>query len=57
MVQVLEKLLSVIPVIENLEKNKSINKILITSSTHLSSSKILLDLKFKKNYSSIFSYR
>ncbi|MDC0875904.1 glycosyltransferase N-terminal domain-containing protein [Candidatus Pelagibacter sp.] len=41
------EILSIIPIIEKLEKNKSINKILITSST-LSSSKILNKFKFKK---------
>ena len=37
------EILSIIPVIENLEKDKSINKILLTSST-LSSSNILKNL-------------
>ncbi|MDC0853574.1 glycosyltransferase N-terminal domain-containing protein, partial [Candidatus Pelagibacter sp.] len=41
------EILSVIPLIENYEKNKSINQILITSST-LSSSKIIQKFKFKK---------
>lgn len=41
------EILSIIPLIQNLEKNKSINKILITSST-LSSSKIIKSFKFKK---------
>ena len=41
------ELLSIIPIIKNYEKNKSINQILITSST-LSSSKILKKFKFKK---------
>ena len=38
---------SIIPLIENYEKDKTINQILITSST-LSSSKILENFKFKK---------
>ena len=38
---------SVIPIIEKLEKNKNINKILVTSNT-LSSSKIIQNYKFKK---------
>jgi 3-deoxy-D-manno-octulosonic-acid transferase len=50
------EILSIIPVIENLEKDKSINKILLTSST-LSSSNILKKLTFKKNNTSIFSNR
>jgi 3-deoxy-D-manno-octulosonic-acid transferase len=41
------EILSVIPVIKKYEKDKSINQILITSST-LSSSKVLLKFKFKK---------
>ena len=41
------ELLSIIPLIENYEKDKSINQILITSST-LSSSKVLKKFKFKK---------
>ena len=41
------EILSIIPLIENYEKNKSINQILVTSST-LSSSKILKKFKFKK---------
>jgi len=41
------EILSIIPIIEELEKNKSIDKILITSST-LSSSKVLNKFKFKK---------
>ena len=41
------EILSIIPLIKNYEKNKSINQILITSST-LSSSKILGQFKFKK---------
>ena len=41
------EILSIIPVIKNYEKNKSINQILITSST-LSSSKVLKKFKFKK---------
>jgi len=41
------EILSVIPIIKNYDNDKSINKILITSST-LSSSKILEKIKFKK---------
>ena len=41
------EILSIIPLIENYEKNKSIDQILITSST-LSSSKVLNKFKFKK---------
>ena len=41
------EILSVIPLIENYEKNNSINQILVTSST-LSSSKILNKFNFKK---------
>ena len=41
------ELLSIIPLIENYEKDKSINQILVTSST-LSSSKVLKKFKFKK---------
>lgn len=41
------EILSIIPLIENYEKDKSINQILLTSST-LSSSKVLKKFKFKK---------
>tara|TARA_B100001175_G_scaffold295095_1_gene282873 strand:- start:1470 stop:2720 length:1251 start_codon:yes stop_codon:yes gene_type:complete len=41
------EILSIIPIIEKYEKDKSINKILITSST-LSSSHVLKNFKFKK---------
>ena len=41
------EILSIIPIIKNYEKKKSINQILITSST-LSSSKVLEKYKFKK---------
>ena len=41
------EILSVIPLIENYEKDKSINQILITSST-LSSSKVLQKFRFRK---------
>ncbi len=41
------EIMSIIPIIENYEKNKSISQILITSST-LSSSKIIKKLNFKK---------
>ena len=50
------EILSIIPLIERLEKNKKIKQILVTSNT-LSSSKVLLNLKFKKNSSSVFSNR
>ena len=50
------EILSVIPLIEKLEKKKKIDKILITSST-LSSSKVLTNFKLKKNNPSIFSDR
>ena len=41
------EILSIIPLIKNYEKNKSISQILVTSST-LSSSKVLQKFKFKK---------
>ena len=41
------EILSIIPLIKNYEKNKSVDKILITSST-LSSAKIIKKFKFKK---------
>ncbi len=41
------EIMSIIPLVKNYEKNKSINQILITSST-LSSSKIIKRFKFKK---------
>ena len=44
---------SIIPLVEKLEKNKSINKILITSST-LSSSKILNKFRLKKTIHQFF---
>ena len=47
------ELLSVIPIIKNYEKDKSINQILITSST-LSSSKIIQKFKFKKTIHQFF---
>jgi len=47
------EILSIIPLIEKLEKNKDINKILITSST-LSSSNIFLKFKFKKTIHQFF---
>ena len=47
------EILSVIPLIEKLEKKKSINKILITSST-LSSSKVLSKFKLKKTIHQFF---
>ncbi len=47
------EILSVIPLIEKLEKKKTINKILITSST-LSSSKILSNFKLKKTIHQFF---
>ena len=45
--------LSIIPLIEKLEKKKSISKILITSST-LSSSKVLTKFKLKKTVHQFF---
>ena len=42
------EILSVIPIIKKYDKDKKINKILVTSST-LSSSKIFQKFKFKKN--------
>ena len=50
------EILSVVPLVEKLEKNNKIKQILVTSNT-LSSSKILSKLKLKKNYPSIFSNR
>ncbi len=47
------EILSVIPLIENLEKNKNIKKILITSNT-LSSSKIIKRLNLKKTIHQFF---
>ena len=47
------EILSIIPLIETLEKNKKITQILITSNT-LSSSKILSSLKFKKTIHQFF---
>ena len=47
------EILSIIPLIEKLEKNKKISQILITSNT-LSSSKILNNLKFKKTIHQFF---
>ncbi len=47
------EILSVIPLIEKLEKNKKIKKILITSST-LSSSQIILKYNFKKTIHQFF---
>ena len=47
------EILSVIPLIEKLEKNKNINQILVTSNT-LSSSKILSNLKLKKTLHQFF---
>ena len=44
---------SILPIVEKLEKNKKINKILITSNT-LSSSKIIKQLKFKKTIHQFF---
>jgi len=41
------EILSIIPLIENYEKDKLINQILVTSST-LSSSRVLKKFKFKK---------
>ena len=47
------EIVSIIPLIEKLEKKKSISKILITSST-LSSSKVLSKFKFKKTIHQFF---
>ena len=41
------EILSIVPLIDNYEKDKSINQILVTSST-LSSTKILKKFRFKK---------
>jgi len=50
------ELLSILPLVHELEKNKSINQILLTTST-LSSAQIFKKFNFKKNCSSIFSNR
>ena len=47
------EILSIIPLIEKLEKDKKISQILITSNT-LSSSKIISNLKFKKTFHQFF---
>ena len=47
---------SIIPLLEKFEKDKKISQILITSNT-LSSSKIITNIKLKKNCSPVFSYR
>jgi len=47
------EILSIIPIIENLEKDTSINKIILTTST-LSSSNILKKFKFKKTIHQFF---
>ena len=47
------EILSVVPLIEKLEKEKSVNQILVTSNT-LSSSKILSNLKLKKTIHQFF---
>ncbi|MDC1280069.1 3-deoxy-D-manno-octulosonic acid transferase [Pelagibacteraceae bacterium] len=47
------EILSVVPLIERLEKNKNVKQILVTSNT-LSSSKILLNLKLKKTIHQFF---
>ena len=47
------EILSILPLVEKLEKNKNINQILITSNT-LSSSKILSNLKLKKTIHQFF---
>jgi|TARA_B110000483_G_C18179430_1_gene536398 3-deoxy-D-manno-octulosonic-acid transferase len=47
------EILSVIPLIEKLEKNKKINQILVTTNT-LSSSKILANIKLKKTVHQFF---
>ena len=50
------ELLSIIPLVENFEKDKNINQILITSST-VSSAKVLNKFKFKKTIHQFFSNR
>ena len=50
------EILSIIPLIENYEKDKSINQILITSST-LSSSKVLKKFQFKKTIHQFYPNR
>ena len=47
------ELLSVIPLIENLEKDKNIDQILLTSST-ISSAKVFSKFKFKKTIHQFF---
>ena len=47
------EILSIIPLIEKLEKKKNIKKILITSNT-LSSAKIIKNLKLKKTFHQFF---
>ena len=47
------EILSIIPLVEKIEKNKSVEKILITSST-LSSSKVLTKFKLKKTVHQFF---
>ena len=47
------ELLSIIPLLEKYEKNKSVDQILITSST-LSSSKILKNLNLRKQFINSF---
>ena len=47
------ELLSIIPLVENLEKDKNINQILITSST-ISSAKVFNKFKFKKSIHQFF---
>ncbi len=47
------EILSVVPLIQELEKNKNISKILVTSNT-LSSSKVLHNLRFKKTIHQFF---
>ena len=47
------EILSIIPLIEKLEKRKNIKKILITSNT-LSSAKIIKKLKLKKTFHQFF---
>ena len=47
------ELLSIIPLVENFEKDKNINQILITSST-VSSAKVLNKFKFKKTIHQFF---
>ena len=50
------ELMSVIPIIKRLEKNKKIKSIIVTTTT-TSSAKIFKKIRFKKNFSCLFSLR